>query len=58
MRSNPQVRYHAAKVMHTLNEIISNIDDYDKRRRILESLGRIHYNYDVQPSNFLVTGNV
>ncbi|CAF2822581.1 unnamed protein product [Rotaria sp. Silwood2] len=52
IRKNSQVRYHAAKIMYTLNEIINNIDDYDKRRRILESLGQIHLMYDVQPAYF------
>ncbi|CAF3087669.1 unnamed protein product [Rotaria sp. Silwood2] len=52
IRKNSQVRYHAAKIMYTLNEIINNIDDYDKRRRILESLGQIHFMYDVQPAYF------
>ncbi|CAF1306587.1 unnamed protein product [Rotaria sordida] len=52
VRNNAQVRYHAAKIMYTLNEIINNIDDYDERRRILEGLGQIHFTYDVQPAYF------
>ncbi|CAF1486193.1 unnamed protein product [Didymodactylos carnosus] len=52
IRSNPQVRYHAAKIMHTLNEIILNIEDMAKRKRLLVALGRIHFNYEVQPCYF------
>lgn len=54
IRSNPQTRYHAAKIMYTLNEIITNIEDYDKRRNLLQSLGKIHVTYDVKPSDFQV----
>ncbi|CAF3380833.1 unnamed protein product [Rotaria sp. Silwood2] len=52
IRDNSQVRYHAAKIMYILNEIINHIEDYDKRRRILEGLGQIHFMYDVQPAYF------
>ncbi|CAF1202269.1 unnamed protein product [Rotaria sp. Silwood1] len=52
IRSNAQIRYHAAKIMYTLNEIINNIEDYDKRRKILENLGKSHFIYDVKPSDF------
>ncbi|CAF3348625.1 unnamed protein product [Rotaria socialis] len=52
IRSNAQTRYHAAKIMYTLNEIISHVEDYGKRRNILESLGKTHFAYDVKPSDF------
>ncbi|CAF4042995.1 unnamed protein product [Rotaria magnacalcarata] len=52
IRSNAQARYHATKIMYTLNEIITNVEDYGKRRNILESLGKTHFAYDVKPSDF------
>lgn len=54
IRANSQARYHAAKIMYTLNEIIHNIEDGAKRRGILESLGKIHCTYEVEPADFQV----
>ncbi|CAF0977986.1 unnamed protein product [Didymodactylos carnosus] len=52
MRSNSQLCYHAKKITNTLNDLIIHIDNPEKRKQILESLGKTHYQYDVKPVHF------
>ena len=55
MRSDNQLRYHAARLVKTFDKLVSDIDaDFSKNKEFLIDLGTKHFHYDVKPEYFKV----